>query len=411
VVSTSGVLVRVSASLNANCLPRNALCEAADALPPGSLGTVLADQPVLDPNGFWWNRVQYDMGLNGWSSALPPYLVLATTTPTNESGKAVVGTTSLSLSGTASDNVGVSSVSWVNNRGGSGVAAGTTNWSVPSVGLQVGDNVITVTARDAAGNVGTDILTVTYTSPDPTAPAVTVTSPTTAPTYATSSSTMTISGTGSDNVGVTVVSWSTDRGSSGTAGGTTAWTAAGVALQSGVNVVTVTALDAAGNQGKAVLTVTYTPPDTVAPSVSILGPTTSPSYSTTSSVVTLGGTSSDNMGVTAVMWANDRGGSGFSSGTTKWSVPSVALQGGSNVITMTAQDAAGNKGTAVLTIDRLPSLQCTYGRATYAAGAVMSITMKNGVVDTWLAARAAEGWVVVSRTKTKSVTTVTLRCG
>jgi Putative Ig domain/Fibronectin type III domain/Glucodextranase, domain B len=404
VAGPSGVLVRVSPSSNANCLPRNALCDATDALPAGSLGTVLADQPVLDPNGFWWNRVQYDTGLNGWSSALPPYLLLATTKAFQ-----VVGTTSLSLSGTASDNVGVSSVNWVNDRGGSGAAAGTTNWSVASVGLQTGNNVITLTARDAAGNVGTDIVTVTYRVPDTTVPVVTITSPTSASTYTTS--TMTISGTASDNVGVTVVSWSTDRGSSGTAAGTTNWTAAGVALQSGANVVTVTALDAAGNQGKAMLTVTYTPPDTVAPSVSILGPTTAPSYSTTSSVVTLGGTSSDNMGVTAVTWANNRGGSGFSSGTTNWSVPSVALQGGSNVITMTAQDAAGNKGTAVLTIDRLPSLQCTYGTATYAAGAVMSITMKNGVVDTWLAARAAEGWVVVSRTKAKSMTTVTLRCG
>jgi hypothetical protein len=260
-------------------------------------------------------------------------------------------TTSIALGGTAADNVGVSSVSWVSDRGGSGTATGTTNWSIPVVGLQVGNNVITVTARDAAGNAGTDILTVTYTAPDTTVPVVTITGPTTGSSYSTSSSTMTISGTGSDNVGVTAVTWSTDRGSSGTASGTTNWTASPVALQSGANVVTVTARDAAGNLGKATLTVTYTPPDTSAPAISILGPTSSPSYNTTSSVVTLGGTSSDNMGVTAVTWANNRGGSGFSSGTTNWSVPSVALQGGSNVITMTAQDAAGNKGMAVLTVN------------------------------------------------------------
>ena len=46
--------------------------------------------------------------------------------------------TNVSLGGTASDSVGVTSVSWANNRGGSGVASGTANWSVPSVGLQVG---------------------------------------------------------------------------------------------------------------------------------------------------------------------------------------------------------------------------------------------------------------------------------
>jgi len=260
-------------------------------------------------------------------------------------------TTSIALGGTAADNVGVSSVSWVSDRGGSGTATGTTNWSIPVVGLQVGNNVITVTARDAAGNAGTDILTVTYTVPDTTVPVVTITGPTTGSSYSTSSSTMTISGTGSDNVGVTAVTWNTDRGSSGTASGTTNWTASSVALQGGANVVTVTARDAAGNLGRATLTVTYTPPDTSAPTISILGPTSASSYNTTSSVVTLGGTSSDNMGVTAVTWASNRGGSGFSSGTTNWSVPSVSLQGGSNVITMTAQDAAGNKGTAVLTVN------------------------------------------------------------
>jgi len=260
-------------------------------------------------------------------------------------------TTSIALGGTAADNVGVSSVSWVSDRGGSGTATGTTNWSIPVVGLQVGNNVITVTAHDAAGNAGTDILTVTYTVPDTTVPVVTITGPTTGSSYSTSSSTMTISGTGSDNVGVTAVTWNTDRGSSGTASGTTNWTASSVALQGGANVVTVTARDAAGNLGRATLTVTYTPPDTSAPTISILGPTSASSYNTTSSVVTLGGTSSDNMGVTAVTWASNRGGSGFSSGTTNWSVPSVSLQGGSNVITMTAQDAAGNKGTAVLTVN------------------------------------------------------------
>jgi len=113
----------------------------------------------------------------------------------------------------------------------------------------------------------------------------------------------------------------------------------------------------------------------------------------------------------AVTWPDNSTTSGFSSGTTNWSVPSVPLEVGSNVITMTAQDAAGNKGKAVLTINRLPPAQCTYNGGSYATGATLSITMKNGVIDTWLAARAAEGWVLVSRTKARSQTTVTVRCG
>ena len=69
----------------------------------------------------------------------------------------------LALAGTASDNVGVTQVTWTNSRGGSGTATGTTSWSA-SVALQSGSNVLTVTSRDAAGNTSTDTLTVTYTA-------------------------------------------------------------------------------------------------------------------------------------------------------------------------------------------------------------------------------------------------------
>lgn len=257
---------------------------------------------------------------------------------------------SVTLSGTAGDNVGVTAVTWISDRGGSGSAIGTTSWSVGAIGLQVGTNVISVTARDAAGNQGTDVLTVTYTAPDSTAPTVSIASPTAASSYATASASMAIGGSASDNVGVTQVSWVNDRGGNGAASGTTAWSVSAVALQSGTNVITVTARDAAGNQSTDVLTVTYTPPDTTAPTVSILGPTSGTSFAASSSAITLGGTAADDRGVTAVTWANDRGGSGFSSGTTSWSVPSVALQVGTNVITVKAQDASGNQGTDVLTV-------------------------------------------------------------
>jgi hypothetical protein len=260
----------------------------------------------------------------------------------------------LQIGGTAADNVGVTSLSWSNSRGGGGTASGTTNWSVSSIGLQIGTNVITLTARDAAGNTGADSLTVTYSAPtaDTTLPAVTITSPTSNSSYTASSSRLTISGTASDNVGVTLVSWVTDRGASGTASGTTNWTASEILLQSGTNNVTVTARDAAGNRKTDVLTVTYavTTSDTTPPTISIVGPTTASSYTTTKNVITLGGTASDNKGVTAVTWSNSRGGSGFSSGTTSWSVPSILLEGGTNIITVTAQDAAGNKATDVLTV-------------------------------------------------------------
>ena len=90
-------------------------------------------------------------------------------------------------------------------------------------------------------------------------PAVTITSPTSGPTWSTTTSPLMLGGTAGDNVGVTQVTWVNDRGGSGTASGTTSWTASGIGLASGLNVITVRAWDAAGNSGTDTLTVTFTP--------------------------------------------------------------------------------------------------------------------------------------------------------
>jgi hypothetical protein len=96
--------------------------------------------------------------------------VVAITSPTS-SGTFATSSNTVIVGGTASDNVGVTQVSWVNGRGGSGVASGTNPWSVSGIALQVGDNLITVTAKDAAGNVSTVTLMVTYTLPTLVAPS------------------------------------------------------------------------------------------------------------------------------------------------------------------------------------------------------------------------------------------------
>ena len=58
---------------------------------------------------------------------------------------------SIVISGTAADNTGVASVTWSTNTGRSGIAAGTSHWSV-TVPLLTGSNSITIQASDAAGN-------------------------------------------------------------------------------------------------------------------------------------------------------------------------------------------------------------------------------------------------------------------
>lgn len=114
----------------------------------------------------------------------------------------------------------------------------------------VGSNVYV-----ADGEGGIDVLTLQDLQP----PSVAITSSSSGSAYSTSTGTINLSGSASDNVGVTQVTWSNSDGGSGTATGTASWSAHAIPLQAGVNVLTVTAIDAAGNQGTAVLNVTYTP--------------------------------------------------------------------------------------------------------------------------------------------------------
>jgi hypothetical protein len=179
-------------------------------------------------------------------------------------------TASITLGGTAADNVGVVQVRWAKNGGASGIASGTTSWGTPEIGLTAGSNVITVMAVDAAGNQSTDSLTVTYSAPAPadtTMPTVSIGSPTTAASYPTTSSSLALSGTAADNVGVVQVRWAKGT-NTGVATGTTSWSTPAIPLTSGSNVITITAVDAAGNQATDSLTVSYsaagtTPPSTV----------------------------------------------------------------------------------------------------------------------------------------------------
>jgi hypothetical protein len=66
---------------------------------------------------------------------------------------------SITVSGTASDNVAVAAVKWTNSTGDSGTASGTTMWSA-NVSLLVGNNVVTIRAYDAAGNSSWRAITV-----------------------------------------------------------------------------------------------------------------------------------------------------------------------------------------------------------------------------------------------------------
>jgi hypothetical protein len=99
---------------------------------------------------------------------------------------------------------------------------------------------------------------------DNTAPTIVITSPP-PPSYSFGGSSINVSGTASDNLsGVASVRWYNGAtGISGTASGTTSWTASGIQLQNGSNPIVMTATDVAGNVSSPVIVeviTTYVPP-------------------------------------------------------------------------------------------------------------------------------------------------------
>ncbi len=278
---------------------------------------------------------------------------IAITSPVATPTHSTTGTP-IDLAGTASDLTGTSSVvdvtqvTWDNlTTGGSGAGALTPGaWSA-SVPLTSGLNTILVTAKDAAGNTSTDSIAVTY---DPAAPLVVITTPTTGLSYTTGSTPVVFSGTASDDVGVVSVTWSTTGAvvpNSGPAAGTTSWSAS-IPLMPGSNVITITATDGVGRFGTSRVTVVYDP---TPPAVTITTPTADTVFLTTTSSIAIGGSATDNIGLQAVSWVNAATGvNGVAQGTGAWSVSSVALVEGPNLITVTATDGVGNVGQDILTV-------------------------------------------------------------
>ncbi len=170
---TSSRSESVSLALTASDPDGGTLTFSAFGLPPGlsintstgritgtptTAGTFSVSVTVRDPAGdtasqtFVWTIVTADV--------TAPTVIISGPT-----AAATYASTSgfVTLTGTASDDISVTSVEWTNSRGGSGTAAGTASWSVV-VPLQTGSNGLTITARDASNKTATDTLTVTVTA-------------------------------------------------------------------------------------------------------------------------------------------------------------------------------------------------------------------------------------------------------
>lgn len=238
-------------------------------------------------------------------------------------------------------------------------------WTTASLTLAVGANVFVVTKGAAS-----DTLTITRAASDTENPVLTISTPTTSPTYATSTASHPLGGTVGDNVG----------GGSLTVSCPTAtpdsveiifpqavlitydWLTPAVVFVPGVTVCTVTALDGAANSDVKVLTVTYTQTDITDPVVTKGFPSGATHTSTTPTLV-FTGTASDAVAVTSVRWVNTATTAGAcAGGNIAWSCTVTLAVGASNVVDIYARDEAGNEnnaGTARVTVTYIPTLTIT----------------------------------------------------
>ncbi len=254
----------------------------------------------------------------------------------------------VTIGGEASDDTGISSVTWTNSRGGGGTCVGTTSWSAAGIPLADGVNAITVTTVDMAGNSATDSVTVTK---DVEPPTVIITSPAAVNgAVEVTASKISITGVASDNTGIVNVAWTNlNTASSGQCEGTNNWAANEVDLCVGENEITVTATDSIGLIGTAVLLVTFT--DHTTPQIEITYPTSEGTWTSQYASLDLRGTVVDNSDMISIQWTSDRGDSGSDwSWNGTWSCWGVPLKPGRNVITVTAEDASGNSSSDVIEV-------------------------------------------------------------
>ena len=123
---------------------------------------VVSDGILSDSETFTWNvsalTALPPAGGGSGDSSAP---VITITMPTTGSSY-VASESFVTFGGTATDNGSVAEVTWSSDRGPSGAATGTDAW-IAGVPIQRGQNTITISARDQAGNVSTKSVVVKLT--------------------------------------------------------------------------------------------------------------------------------------------------------------------------------------------------------------------------------------------------------
>ena len=146
-----------------------------------------------------------------------------------------LGTTSASITGTATDNDSVALVEYRLNGGAWQAATGTSSWSGSVTGLTDGSGyTVDVRAQDPSGNLSPVVSRSFSVASDGSAPTIAITDP--SGELAAGTTSYTVQGTAADNDSVALVEYRLDGGAWQTATGTTAWTATLTGLTDGASV-------------------------------------------------------------------------------------------------------------------------------------------------------------------------------
>jgi RHS repeat-associated protein len=229
---------------------------------------------------------------------------------------------------------------------------------------------VTVTASNTLGvtvnGAINAFITVRFTATDTTKPTLTITAP--APGAITRNTSITVTGTISDQTTTTV----SVNGTAATVTNNTSYSASVPLNSEGNNLLTITATDAGGHHTDSTRTVIR---DTQAPSLSVSAPVDG--AVTKNATITVTATASDANGVTV----NTNGtpltlSAGVYSG-------SVALTQGSNVLTTTATDGAGNTTSIVrnVTMDAVPPVLTVSAPTDGSTTMADSVTVSGTVSD------------------------------
>lgn len=262
----------------------------------------------------------------------------------------------VTVAASAADNIGVSKVEfYVNNILKSTDTTSPYSFSWNTVAQANGSYNLATKAYDVAGNMkqSTSVaVTVNNQVIDTTAPVASITSPAN---NSTVSGGLTISASATDNVGVSKVEfYINDVLSSTSTAAPYVFSGVTTAADNGSYTITAKAYDVAGNVGESspvLITVKNgTSSDTIAPTVSIVSPTSS--Y-ISRSIVTIKASATDNVAVTKLeLYVDGTLKLAVNSNLFTWNWNTSTYAKGSHSIMVKAYDAAGNISTASKTVSK-----------------------------------------------------------